>query len=366
MKKIMILSNGVKIIYNFRRELIEKLINDKAKVVIIAPFGERTEYFRKLGCEVIDIKIDRRGTNPITDLQLLHKYKKLIKGKRPDVVLTYTIKPNVYGGLACRLTKTTYITNVTGLGSAIQNSGFTQKLALWLYRVGLKNASCVFFQNVPNSELFKHKEIVKNNIHLIPGSGVNIKEHEFEEYPDDDGTIRFLFIGRIMKEKGINELLEAAKKVKRKYPSTYFDLVGELEEDYSDKLDELEKEGIIKYHGIQANVHTFIKNSHATVLPSYHEGIANVLLETASAGRPVIASNVTGCVETFDEGITGLGFEVRNVDDLADKLIMFIKLSYEKKKIMGIAGRKKMEKEFDRNIVINDYMDEIMKVTNNI
>jgi glycosyltransferase involved in cell wall biosynthesis len=154
-------------------------------------------------------------------------------------------------------------------------------------------------------------------------------------------------------------LLEAAKKIKNIYPNVQFDLIGACEEDYSQKLDDLNKDGIINYHGQQNDVHSFIMRSHATILPSYHEGTANVLLESASAGRPVLASRVPGCNETFEEGVSGIGFEVKSVDSLVDAILKFIQLPYEEKNKMGLAGRKKMEKEFDRNIVINAYIQEL-------
>lgn len=221
-----------------------------------------------------------------------------------------------------------------------------------------------FFQNLTNLEYFKKNNIVHSKTKLIPGSGVNLEQHKFEEYPENDDNIRFLFIGRIMKAKGIEELFEAIKIIKPKHPKVQFDIIGGTEENYLEQIKELEKLNFIKYHGKQEDVHSFIKKSHATILPSYHEGLSNVLLETASSGRPVLASKVPGCIETFDEGITGLGFEARNVDSLVEIITKFIHLPYEKKKTMGLAGRKKMEKEFDRNIVIKAYLEEIKLIAN--
>jgi glycosyltransferase involved in cell wall biosynthesis len=294
---------------------------------------------------------------------LLFNYIKIIKRIKPDIVLTYTIKPNVYGGIACAVTKTPYISNITGLGTSIESQGLIQKVTLMLYRFGLRKASSVFFQNETNRKFFIEHEIVNGVSKLIPGSGVNLNKHRYEEYPSSD-TVRFLFIGRIMKAKGIDELLEAAQHVKGEYPNVQFELIGVCEEDYSEKLEELENHKIIKYHGQQADVHSFIKNSHATILPSYHEGLANVLLESASTGRPVLASKVPGCIETFEDGLTGFGFEVRSVENLIIAIHKFINLSHEQRRAMGIAGRGKIENEFDRNIVINAYLQEINKTVN--
>jgi galacturonosyltransferase len=207
--------------------------------------------------------------------------------------------------------------------------------------------------------------IVKRKVRVLPGSGVNLIEHKFEDYPESEENIHFLFIGRIMKDKGIDELLEAARRIKQKYPNVHFELIGFCEEGYEDKLQELMNLGIIKYHGLQDDVHSFIKNSHAVILPSYHEGMSNALLEAATTGRPVIASKITGCKETFDDGISGLGFEVKNVDSLENTIIKFIELPLEKKRAMGLAGRRKMEKEFNRQIVVLAYIEEIEKLKKN-
>ncbi|TCO78822.1 glycosyltransferase family 4 protein [Marinisporobacter balticus] len=363
--KILVLANFGMGLYKFRKELLEELIKQSNDVYISFPHDEYVFKLKSLGCEYLESNVDRRGTNPVTDMALILTYIKIIRRIKPDVVLTYTIKPNVYGGIACRITKTPYLTNITGLGTSIENKGLMQKVALGLYRIGLKESRCVFFQNEPNKQFFTKKKVVKRRTRLIPGSGVNLKHHVLEEYPNNTETIKFLFIGRIMKAKGIDELLKAAKIVKEKYLNVQFDLIGFIEEDYTEQLKEYEKNGVVNYHGPQNDVHKFIRKAHATILPSYHEGTANVLLESASSGRPVLASKVTGCIETFDEGISGFGFKVKSVDSLVEAIIRFINLPDDKKKAIGIAGRKKMEKEFDRCIVINAYIEELNSLKEN-
>lgn len=357
--KVLVLSNFGMGLYKFRKELLLELMNHGHEVFISLPNDEYIPLLESLGCKYIESEVDRRGTNPIADLKLLTTYLKIINKIKPDIVLTYTIKPNVYGGIACRITKTTYLPNITGLGTAIENEGLMQKITLGLYKVALKSAKCVFFQNEPNRQFFIDRRIIKHKSKVIPGSGVNLDQHRFEKYPDDEENIRFLFIGRIMKAKGIDELLEAAKQVKEIYKSVEFHLIGFCEEGYSDQLRALNDSGIIQYHDQQDDVHKFILDSHATILPSYHEGTSNVLLESASAGRPILASNVTGCKETFDEGVSGIGFEVKSVKALVDSIQKFISLPYEKKKQMGMAGRRKMEQEYDRKIVIGAYLEQI-------
>ncbi len=357
--KVLVLSNFGMGVYKFRKELLEELIKQGHEVFVSLPNDDYVPLLENLGCGYIESNVDRRGTNPLTDMKLLFSYIKIINKIKPDIVLTYTIKPNVYGGIACRITKTSYLPNVTGLGTAIENEGLMQKITLALYKIGLKNAKCVFFQNEPNRQFFIDRGILKANSKIIPGSGVNLEQHRFEEYPEDVSNIRFLFIGRIMKAKGMDELLVAAKQIRESNTNVEFHIVGFCEEGYAEQLKELNDSGIIYYHGQQDDVHSYIKNSHATILPSYHEGTSNVLLESASTGRPILASNVTGCKETFDEGISGLGFDVKNVDALVVAIQKFLDLPYEKKFLMGQAGRKKIEQEYDRNIVINVYLEQI-------
>lgn len=356
------LANSGMGLYKFRKELIEELISNGNQVSISVPKDEYADRLRGLGCNLVEVYINRRSKNPFSDLQLLLNYKRNIQYIKPDVVLTYTIKPNVYGGIACQLTKTPYITNITGLGTSLEDGGILRKVSLFLYKLGLSKASCVFFQNSYNRDFFIKQKIIKKQDRLIPGSGVNLKKYKYEEYPPVINEIRFLFIGRIMKAKGIEELLSAIKIVKKRYPLVHFDLIGGSEENYSDQLIELNTLGIINYHGPQENIQPILKESHATILPSYHEGTANVLLESASSGRPILASRVPGCIETFDEGITGFGFESRDVDTLVEAIIRFIQLPYEKKKKMGLYGRSKMEKQFSRSIVIDAYKEELKKI----
>jgi galacturonosyltransferase len=357
--KVLVLSNFGMGLYNFRKELLQALMSLGHEVIVSLPNDKYIPLLESLGCKYIESEVDRRGTNPIADLKLLTSYIKIIRNTHPDIVLTYTIKPNVYGGIACRMTKTPYLPNITGLGTALENEGLMQRITLVLYKVGLRNAKCIFFQNESNRQFFIDRGIIKTESKIIPGSGVNLQQHLFEEYPDDTDRIRFLYIGRIMESKGMDELLLAAKQIRNSNANVEFHIVGFCEEGYHEKLEELNNSGVIYYHGQQDDIHNYIKNSHATILPSYYEGISNVLLESASTGRPILASNVTGCKETFDEGVSGIGFKVKSAKALVDSIQRFIELPNERKKQMGIAGRRKMEQEFDRKLVINAYLEQI-------
>ncbi|MBE7100553.1 MAG: glycosyltransferase family 4 protein [Clostridiales bacterium] len=355
MKKIVILVNSDIVIYNFRLELVEALLSNGYQVVIVSPYGKRIDFLTQLGCKFIELNLARHGKNLFQDLNLLKNYKKILKLEKPDVVLTYTIKPNIYGGMACQSLKIPYIANITGLGDAIENGGLLQKITLFLYKLGLKKAKNVFFQNASNQKFFLDNKIVKGNNDLLPGSGVNIERFAYAEYPTND-AIKLLFIGRITRDKGVNELAEVAKIIASKYQNVVFDIVGWADEGSKNPFETL---GNCYCHGSQVEVKPFIEKTHAIVLPSYHEGMANVLLEAASCGRPILASNIPGCQETFEEGVTGFGFEPKNIESLCEVIEKFIALPYEQKCEMGKLGRKKMEEQFNRQIVVNKYLEQI-------
>lgn len=363
----MLIGNHDIVIYNFRKEIIEKLLEKGLAVAIVLPYGKKVDRLIQMGCTYYETPIDRHGTNPITDMKLLQNYKRILKEYNPDIVLTYTIKPTIYGGMACQKLGIPYIANITGLGTAIEQGGLKQKLILILYKKAFRKVDCVFFQNQKNQSFFKEHGFSIPNQRLLPGSGVNLDAHCYEPYPEKDDTIRFLFIGRMMKDKGIDELLAATQRIKEKHDHVFFDLIGFCEADYKGKaqLETLHKQKIINYMGHQDAIHDHIKAHHALIHPSYHEGMANVLLEAAACGRPVLASNIPGCQEAFDEGITGFGFKPRNAPDLVRAIEKFIALPYEDKKAMGIAGRKKMEREFDRQLVVDTYMEEIENILKN-
>ncbi len=362
MKKVLILANLDMGLYNFRKELLERLISDGYEVHISLPMGPRVKDMEQMGCHYIETPVDRRGMNPIADLKLFFEYEKILKQVKPDVVLTYTIKPNIYGGLACRMAKVPFLSNITGLGSAVHNGGIVAKLLMMLYRMSAKYASCLFFQNSQNLEFFKEQKAIANNHVLLPGSGVNIFDYTYQDYPSENEPISFLFIGRLMRDKGVGELVQAARNIRKDYPEITFDLVGFCEEEYKQIFEELNEGNVVNPLGQQQNVKEFIKNHSATVLPSYHEGTANVLLESAASGRPCIASKIPGCMELIDDGSTGYVFEAKSVSALEEAFRKFISLSYEERREMGVLGRLKMEREYDRKIIIDHYLREIGKV----
>lgn len=359
--RILIATNNDVGLYKFRKELIQRLLKEY-EVHISLPYGNYVDDLVAMGCTFWPCEFDRHGTNPVKELAQIRYYQKLIKQCRPDVVLTYTIKPNVYAGIACTMLKIPYLTNITGLGSAVENRGLMQKITLILYRLGTRHAQKVFFQNRENQEFMLSRKIGRHSHNLLPGSGVNLEQHMFEPYPENDENIVFLVIGRLMRDKGTDEVLAAAREIRKKHPNVIFRLLGAYDGPYQAKVETAVREGVVEYLGVQEDVHSFIKNSHVTVHASYHEGMANVLLETAACGRPVIATDIPGCRETFDDGASGLSCKARDVNSLVATIEKFIEIPYEVKAQMGVAGRKKMEREFDRSIVIEKYIQELNKI----
>lgn len=363
---ILILSNAITGLHSFRKEVIKAIVNDGYDVSIFVPDSEnsKADYFREIGCKVINTSFNRRGVNPLADLKLMLTYRKFIKELKPLAVLTYTIKPNVYGGMAARLCRVPQLANVTGLGDAVENGGWMQKLTVTLYKIGLGKARRVFFQNESNRNFGIRMGIADNSSILLPGSGVNLQQHTYQEYPADEGRIRFLYIGRLLKDKGAEEFFDAAKIIKSKYPQTEFQIVGSIEGDYQKQLDELVADGIVRFLGPQADVRPFIGAVECTIMPSYHEGMSNVNLESAANGRPVITTNVPGCKETVDDGESGFLIEARNSKSLIDAIERFIALPYNQKVKMGKLAREKVENDFDRQIVIDAYLNEIENIAN--
>lgn len=363
MKKILIFSNHPAYTYNLRKEVIDGFVKHGYEVTIAVPYGTEIDYFKKLGVKIIDVDIKGRSVNPIDDLKLLMTNVAILRKEKPDVVITYATKQNIYGGMAARIVGIPYIPMITGLGGAIEKEGVLQKITSKLYRMGIKKAQTIFVQNEAILKTMKKLDMVYSPTRMTPGSGVSLDRHPFSPYPDEEQATTFVFIGRIMEDKGVFDLIEAVKEIKKNYPDVVFNIIGhaELPEDL-ERVESTDKEGLINYLGSQSDVRPFIREAHATILPSYYEGMANVLLESAAAGRPVISTTVPGCKETYDNGISGLGFPAKDVGELVNAIERFIQMPYEKKEQMGLAGRKKMEEQFNREIILNMYIKEFKKI----
>lgn len=357
--RIMIVVNAVSNLINFRHELIIALLEEGYEVLIVTPKGEGLNQYKKLGCQILIQPVNRHGKSITQDMTLMMKYFSLIQKYKPFAVFTYTIKPNLYAGFAARMLRVPYLINITGLGIAFDKQGPVRSLIVHMYRRVLKHAACVFYQNKNNRKTFIKLKIPFRHSEVLPGSGVNLEYYTAQPYPPPSEKIKFLFISRIMKDKGIHELVNAAKLLGRRYQNLEFHILGACEDDYLTRMEAWAKEKNIFYHGLQKDTRPFMKACDALVHPSYHEGMSNVCLEAAATARPIIASDIPGCNEIFDDAISGFGFEPRNVNSLVKAIEKFIQLPYEKRKAMGLSGRKKVEEKFDRNLVIQAYMDEL-------
>lgn len=377
MKKplIAILTNNDDDIYCFRLELIKAFIASGFDVLISCPYGPKFDLMGDLSYRYDDPVIDRRGTNIVSDAKLLAHYFRLFKKEKPDIVLTYTAKPNVYAGMAAKVLKIPYITNVTGIGSVVNMTGFKKRIVLLLFKLSYRNATCIMFQNETNMELALKSNMVKGDYKLIPGSGVDLDRFPLQPYPNGgDGKIGekvvFNYIGRILHDKGVDDYIEAARRITEDYPNTEFNMIGFIEpteNHYEKELADLEKEGIVHYRGSQKDVKPWIQRSHAIIHPStYGEGMSNVLLENASSGRFIITTDNPGCMETVINEKSGYIYKGNDVEDLITKIESFLLLRNEDREEMSFCGRRHVERNFSRELVINAYIDEINKIFKSI
>lgn len=352
--QILILANHSGGLYDFRKDLISEL-KKYASVTVAVPHNDRWDELLHLADRVIELPIDRRGMNPLHDSKLFHQYRAILKEVKPDLVLTYTIKPNIYGGLACRMAHIPYAVNITGLGSAIENGGWLKKFVLALYKPALKGARVVFFENAGNRDTLAATGVVpRGRDAVLNGAGVNLDDYPYQSYPQE-GPVRFLFVGRVMREKGVDELFAAAKRMKQEYgDGVEFHIVGSFEEAYKPFMDELEKAGVVKYHGYQSDMKPFYAMANCIVLPSYHEGMSNVLLEAAASGRPLITSDIPGCREAVEDGNSGYLCPAKDANALYGAMRRFMELPKDRCVELGRCGRERMKQKFSKTAVVTE------------
>lgn len=358
--KFLIITNHSYMYWQFRKELTEKLL-EKADVTLCTPFVGHEDDLANLGCKMVESNVDRRGLNPLKDFKLFTFYLNLMKKEKPDMVITYSIKPNIYAGMACRFMKVPYCVNVQGLGTAFQKKGIAQ-IATLLYKFALKGAKTTFFENEANAKEFRDRKIQKSEKQtVLNGAGVNLEYYNYVEYPRNE-EIHFLYLGRIMKEKGIDELLYAVRKLKNDNVKFVLDLVGFYEDSYKDVVNELVEEKIAVFHGFQSDPRSFYAACDCVVLPSYHEGMSNVLLEAAATGRPIITSDIPGCREAVNENVSGILVSPQNKEKLYNALKSFSEKSFEERKQMGKNGRLLVEEKFDKLYVVKKTVDCLFSV----
>jgi glycosyltransferase involved in cell wall biosynthesis len=353
--KILIIGGTARSLINFRGDLMSELVKKDHKLTVCsapASLGEK-EHLKKIGVRCLDFPISRAGLNPIFDIKTLFYLWRIFKIEKPDQIMAYTIKPIIFSGIVSQvLRKSSFFAIITGLGSGLQIKNIrTRVLSLIikkLYRLALHSSAGIFFQN-PDDELFFKNEILSNkaNTFLVHGSGVNLDRFFFKPIPED---LSFLMASRLLKDKGVYEYFEAARKIKAVYPNIRFFLAGALDENpmsiSKEDLDKILKEGVIEYLGWMDDIKPSIINSKVFVLPSYHEGTPRGVLEAMSMGRPIITTDVPGCRETVLNGENGYLIKVRSVDSLVKSMKKFID-NHELALRMGNKSREIAEDKYD-------------------
>ena len=375
--KIAISVNTTWNIVNFRSNLIRSFILDGHDVIAISPPDDFVSDLKKLGCSYIPLQMDNKGANPIKDLVLFFRYIMIFCAQRPHIYIGYTIKPNIYGSIAAKLLKIPVINNITGLGTTFIKETLITRIVEKLYKVSLSNSKCVFFQNREDKAIFLNRGLInlgddtKNSsrFQILPGSGIDLNRF----YPrnnrnmanDKDQAFVFLFMGRVLKDKGIEEFVGAARLIKSFYKNVRFCILGSIDAKNStaisqDLLDSWVAEGIVEYLGAVVDVRNNIAISDCIVLPSYREGTPRSLLEAAAMARPIIATDVAGCRDVVDDQKNGFLCKPYDSKDLSLKMKKMLELDASKRKQMGLEGRIKVESEFNEKLVISKYRNVIL------
>lgn len=366
MKKILLNGNTSFVIYNFRYGLMEELENRGYKVVVVAGEDGSTKLIKEKGWRFIPIKIDRRGKNILNDLKLFIQYYQIYRKEKPDYVLNFTIKPNIYSTLAAKIAGIDVLNNVTGLGDTFNSNNLTNKIIKFLYKISFKFPKAIFFQNDDDMNIFLENNLISRQKCIrIPGSGVNLEKFNLTEKKEKNDKIKLLFIGRISENKGVRIAYEVAKKIKSKYPNIEIQLLGKIYEDEKGhipekELLEWEKECNIKYLGTSKDVRNEIKEADAIIFPSYYrEGVPRSLIEAAAMGKIILTTDNVGCRDIANEGYNGFLAQIKSVDSMVKQIEKYMNLTSEEKKNMEKNSRKKAVEEFDERIVISKYLEVI-------
>ncbi len=369
MKTVVISYNTARYLYRFRIGIVRALIERNHKVVVVAPWDDYSPRLRDLGCDVYDIPMDNKGSNPLADARTLLAYRKIYRKIQPDLALHFTIKPNIYGTLAARSLDVPCINMVTGVGTAFIHDSLLTRIVEKLYKLSQFWPEKIFFQNMDDLGLFINRGLVPaEKVERLSSSGINLSQFAAAP-PTNNVAPIFLLIGRMLKDKGVIEFVEAARLLKVRYPDVRFQLLGQLDVVNRTAISREQmaiwcSDGGVEYLGETDDVRPYIAHADCVVLPSYREGLSRTLLEAAAMARPIVATDVPGCREVIDDGQSGYLCKVRNVDDLASKLEHVLVQSDEQRAEMGRQGREKMRREFDEQIIVRRYLEVIDEAIN--
>jgi len=361
-KTIALVSNTAWYLYNLRLGVIHFLQSKGFEILAIAPNDDFMKLLEQENCKTVAIEMDRRGTNPLSDVALMFRLRNIYRTYKPDFIIHYTIKPNVYGSLAAKLAGIPSIAVVSGLGYAFSGRGWLYQIATRLMKTAFAFAKEVWFVNKDDRELLLQANIVSEEKTVqLPGEGINTEK--FAPIPKTVSSDKFVFLmsARLLWEKGVGVFVEAARKLKPKYPHAEFQLLGFLTDDETAgvtkaQVEKWETEGIVKYLGKTSNVIPFLANADCILLPSfYREGVPRALLEPASMAKPIITTDNVGCRDVVDDGVTGFLVKPNNSADLADKMERMLNLSEAERREMGKKAREKIIREFDERLVLKEY-----------
>jgi len=364
MKLIIALNTSWNLV-NFRSGLIQTLVARGHEVIAVAPYDSYAHRLAELGCRYVPMPMDNKGTHPGRDLLLFLRFFFLFLRERPDVYLGYTVKPNVYGSLAAHLLGISVINNIAGLGAVFIDNSWITTVVTSLYRLALYRSRKVFFQNGDDLQLFVDGGLVSPAVTaLLPGSGIDLSQFSFSPVVGKRPKFRFLLIARMLWDKGVGEFVEAARLIQKCWPDVECCLVGFVDVQNPAaislaQMNEWTDNGSVRYLGVSDDIRHEIREADCIVLPSYREGTPRTLLEGAALGRPLITTDAVGCREVVEDGKNGFLCRVRDAADLAEKMERMLLLTTEERSAMALYGRRKMEREFDEQIVIKRYLDAI-------
>ena len=366
--KVAIVLNTSWNVYNFRMGLIKALQENNHEVLVIAPEDEYSKRLEDAGCKFYKVRMDSRGANPIKDFALIFELRSIYKKAKPDIILHYTIKPNIYGTLAASMLKIPVINNVCGLGTVFLQKGLVSRVALTMYKVAFRFPRKVFFQNKHDYDLFIEQKLVKQQISdIIPGSGINLSH--FPPLPfKRNKKFTFLLISRLIHDKGVIEYIDAVRQLRSSGVDAHFQILGAKDPQHKrgikvEIIDEWIDSNIIEYLGTTDDVRGFIERADCVVLPSYREGTPRTLLEAASSAKPIVATDVPGCNNVVVHNYNGYLCQLKSSEDLADKMRDMMNLQDQQIELFGRNGRRKIEEEFSENIVIERYLNSLKELT---
>lgn len=367
MAPVLLSANSFWNITNFRARLVEALISAGYQVHIAAPEAD-AQWAESRGAQAASIPIERSGLNPFADAMLWLEYLRLFRRTKAGFFLGFTAKPNIYGSLAARVAGVISIPNVSGLGTAFMSDGLLSRLVAFLYRIAFRRAPIVFFQNPDDRDLFVARKIVgPNQARLLPGSGVDLAHFAPRERAGSDDDVCFLFIGRLLGDKGVREFVDAARLLRQARPGWRFQLLGDFDPEnrsgvHEDEVREWTDQGLIEHLGHADDVRPHIAEATAIVLPSYREGMPRSLLEAAAMARPMIATDVAGNRQLVDHGVNGMLCEVRNSQSLADAMSELGSMEVERRRQLGQAGRALVEANYGLERVTDAYLDVLAQL----